>query len=175
MSLELIDKLGVSPDTAVVDVGGGASTLADHLVGKGFADVSVLDISAGALDEGRRRLVDAPVSWRHEDLLAWNPDRRFGLWHDRAVFHFLVSADDRDSYLRTLRSAIQSEGFVILATFAADGPESCSGLPVARYSDADLVQALGAEFELLATRRENHITPRNAMQPFTWIAGRMNL
>lgn len=174
VSLELIEALGIGRDAAVIDVGGGASDLAEHLVERGFIDVSVLDVSAAALAEARRRLGDAaPVSWLHEDLLVWRPERRFVLWHDRAAFHFLVTSDDRDKYLQTLRSAIGVEGFVVLATFAPDGPEFCSGLPVARYSVADLAHLLGAGFELLETRREEHITPQGVMQPFTWVAGRM--
>lgn len=174
VSLELIEALAVGHDAAVIDVGGGASTLADNLVERGWVDVSVLDVSAAALAEGRRRLGDAaPISRLHEDLLAWRPERRFVLWHDRARFHFLVASDDRDKYLQTLRSAIRDESFVVLATFASDGPEFCSGLPVDRYSVADLSQMLGSGFELLETRREEHITPRGLMQPFTWVAGRM--
>lgn len=174
VSLELIEALGISRDAVVIDVGGGASLLAERLVERGFVDVSVLDVSAAALAEARRRLGDAaPVSWLHEDLLVWRPERRFVLWHDRAVFHFLVTFDDRDRYLQTLRSAIQDDGFVVLATFAPDGPGFCSGLPVARYSVAELAHLLGAGFELLETRREEHITPRGVMQPFTWVAGRM--
>jgi methyltransferase family protein len=175
LSLELIARLGVERDAAVIDVGGGASTLADHLVEAGVVDVSVLDVSAAALAEGRRRLGDAaPVSWLNEDLLAWRPERRFDLWHDRAVFHFLVSSADRETYMQTLRSAIRAEGFVVIATFASNGPKSCSGLPVARYSAAGLSGLLGAGFEVVETRREEHITPGGVMQPLTWVAGRVH-
>jgi ubiquinone/menaquinone biosynthesis C-methylase UbiE len=174
VSLELIEALGIGRDAAVVDIGGGASVLVDRLVEQGFVDVSVLDVSADALAEARRRLGDAaPVSWLHEDLRVWRPERRFDLWHDRAVFHFLVTCDDRDRYLQTLRSAIKTNGAVVLATFAADGPEFCSGLPVARYSSADLAHLLGNRFELLETRQEEHTTPAGVMQPFTWVAGRI--
>lgn len=125
-------------------------------------------------EEGRRRLgVAAPVSWLHEDLLLWCPQRPFALCHDRAVLHFLVSSGERERYLQTLRAAMPVEGYVVVATFAADGPETCSGLPVLGCSIADLTQLLGPEFERLETRREEHLTPRGAMQPFTWVAGRM--
>jgi hypothetical protein len=107
------------------------------------------------------------------DILEWVPDRAFGLWHDRAVFHFLVADDERERYLRTLRSAVRPGGAVILATFAADGPERCSGLPVRRHSPAELVEALGDGFELHESRRQEHVTPGGAVQPFTWIAGRL--
>jgi hypothetical protein len=107
------------------------------------------------------------------DLLEWRPDRRYDLWHDRAVFHFLVDPADRDRYLRTLREAVGPGRGIVIGTFAADGPEMCSGLPVERYSTDDLVEELGEAFELVATRREEHVTPRGAVQPFTWIAGRV--
>jgi hypothetical protein len=106
-------------------------------------------------------------------LLSWRPDRQFDLWHDRAVFHFLVASEDRDTYLRTMRLAVRDNGFVVLGTFAPDGPHTCSGLPVAGYSASDLAELLGAEFEALDTRREEHITPSGAIQPFTWVAARM--
>ena len=106
------------------------------------------------------------------DVLTWRPGRRYDCWHDRAMLHFLVLDDERDAYLRTLHSAVAPAGFVILATFAPDGPPTCSGLPVVRYSEDDLVSILGDTFDVLETRREEHTTPRGAHQPFTWIAGR---
>jgi trans-aconitate methyltransferase len=106
------------------------------------------------------------------DILEWEPDRRYDLWHDRAVFHFLVDEHDRDHYLATLTDALAPGGRVIIATFADDGPETCSGLPVQRYTAEDLATALGASFELVETRREVHVTPRGASQPFTWVAAR---
>jgi cyclopropane fatty-acyl-phospholipid synthase-like methyltransferase len=173
MSLELIETLRVPPDAAIIDVGGGASSLVDHLVERGFSDLTVLDISAHALDEVGRRLGDAPVVLLHEDLLEWRPPRRYDLWHDRAVFHFLVTEPDRHGYFDTLQAAIRPDGLVILATFALDGPEVCSGLPVSRYSADELTRILGDTFQPLATRREVHVTPRGAAQPFTWLAGRV--
>lgn len=173
VSLELIDALGISLDAAVIDVGGGASVLAERLVARGFVDVSVLDVSAAALTAARGHMGDAaPVRWLQEDLLVWRPAHRFDLWHDRAVLHFLVAFADRDAYLKTMRSAIRTGGAVVLGTFAPDGPESCSGLPVARYSVADLTDLLGGDFEVIETRREEHITPGGVMQPFTWVAAR---
>jgi hypothetical protein len=107
------------------------------------------------------------------DILEWEPDRAYGLWHDRAVFHFLVDHLGRDRYLETLRRALAPGGALIVGTFAADGPEACSGLPVRRYSAAELVEALGEGFEPVESRREEHVTPRGAVQPFTWVAGRL--
>jgi hypothetical protein len=107
------------------------------------------------------------------DILEWVPDRRFEAWHDRAVFHFLVGEGDRRRYVQALRDAVTPGGAVAVGTFASDGPPTCSGLPVARYSADDLLAELGEPFELVATRREEHVTPRGVVQPFTWVAGRV--
>ena len=174
VSLELLDVLGVSPKSAVIDVGGGASVLVDHLLERGFEDVSALDVSAAALRSARSRLTSsAPVTWLRADVLSWRPERGFDLWHDRAVFHFLTDAADRLTYLRTMRRALRPGGAVIMGTFAADGPDHCSGLPVARYSPDQLADAIGAEFDIVAVRREVHTTPTGAGQPFSWVAARL--
>jgi len=172
ISIELVELLKVSEDAAVIDIGGGASLFVDALVARGFRDLSVLDVSKLALETVGQRLGSAPVSLLHEDLLAWSPQRRFGLWHDRAVFHFLVQESDQELYLEVLRSALLPGGGVIMATFASDGPEFCSGLPVARYSSTQLAKVLGVGFEVVDERREEHVTPAGATQRFTWIAAR---
>jgi trans-aconitate methyltransferase len=173
-SLELLDVVGVSPQSAVIDVGGGASLLVDHLLARGFDDVSVLDVSEAAMRSARSRLTStAPVTWVRDDVLTWRPQRGFDLWHDRAVFHFLTDAVDRLTYLRTMRRALRTGGAVIMGTFAPDGPDQCSGLPVARYSSEELADAIGPEFDIVAVRREVHTTPTGAVQPFSWLAGRL--
>jgi hypothetical protein len=173
VSLELIGSLDVPRDAAVIDVGGGTSSLVDRLVERGFSDLSVLDVSGTALEVTRQRLgSDVPITFLEEDVLEWSPERRFHLWHDRAAFHFLVDGADRARYLATLRSATELGGFVIIATFASDGPESCSGLPVARYSADSLGSVLGSDFVVVETRREEHTTPGGGVQPFTWVAAR---
>ncbi|MDE3087501.1 MAG: class I SAM-dependent methyltransferase, partial [Acidobacteriota bacterium] len=135
VSMALVGLLAPDRSTAVVDVGGGASFLVDRLVAAGYGDVSVLDVSALALAESRRRLAaTTAVHWLEEDVLEWRPGRRYGLWHDRAVFHFLTDDASRARYLRTLAEALVPGGAVVVGTFDADGPEQCSGLPVARYS-----------------------------------------
>ena len=170
-SLRLIDVLGIPPAAAVIDVGGGASSLVDHLVARGFTDLTVLDISDIALVAARDRVGRrAPVSWVHQDVLAWRPQRRFALWHDRAVFHFLVNPADQQGYLATVRAALAPAGAAIIATFAPDGPDHCSGLPVARYSADDLAALLGDAFAVVEASREEHTTPTGALQPFTWVA-----
>lgn len=173
-SLELVAALDVPPSAAVVDVGAGASLLVDGLVERGFEDVTVLDVSEEALGAVSRRLPSsAGVHLERADLLAWAPRRRYDLWHDRAVFHFLVDEQDRRRYLDVLRAATTPSAAVVLGTFAPDAPEKCSGLPVVRYSVESLAEVLGSAFELVAERREEHLTPRGVVQPFTWVAGRM--
>jgi trans-aconitate methyltransferase len=172
-SVELMDAVGRTRDTAILDVGGGASTLVDDLLAEGQRDVTVLDVSASALDLARRRLGDRPeVTWVVTDLLDWTPPRRWDLWHDRAVLHFLVDAGDRARYVALLREALRPGGAFVIGTFAADGPTHCSGLPVLRYAPADLADLLG-DVTILEQRREVHHTPGGIPQPFTWLAGKL--
>lgn len=172
VSVELIDFLGIGRSVPILDVGGGASSLVDNLVAAAYSDVSVLDVSDVALKEAKRRLAAHPeVTWLHEDVLTWRPQRRYGLWHDRAVFHFLTTEGDREAYLATLAAGTEAGAGIIMATFALDGPRECSGLPVVRYGPDDLARVLGKSFQPCATRRELHTTPNGAIQPFTWIAG----
>ena len=174
-SLELIDFLSIDPSTPVLDVGGGNARLVDELVARGFQDVTVLDVSAHALRLSRRRL-DTPdvVTWLHADVLTWRPQRRWGLWHDRAVFHFFTEPADRATYLGNLDRALQPGGSFVIGTFAPDGPDRCSGLPVRRYDRTalgDEVLAALPAAAVSAGRDESHLTPLGATQPFTWIAG----
>ena len=170
-SLALFDALGVRRDAAVIDVGGGASALVDRLVTHGYVDLTVLDISPVALDLARDRVGDAAkVEWVVSDVLTWAPDRRYDLWHDRAVFHFLTDPDDRAAYLATLTEVVPT-GAVILATFAPDGPDTCSGLPVARYGPDELADLL-PDVEVVEARRDVHVTPGGVEQPFTFVAAR---
>jgi SAM-dependent methyltransferase len=172
MSLTLVDRLRVPTSAPIIDVGGGASLLVDALLARGYTDLSVLDVSSTALEIARRRLGDAaPVRWLCEDIMTWQPERRYALWHDRAVFHFLTDAAGQTRYLNMMRQALDPGGGLIMATFAADGPESCSGLPVARYDPGDLERLLDG-FTVVESSREEHMTPGGAVQPFTWIAAK---
>lgn len=174
VSMALVGLLAPDRSTPVVDIGGGASFLVDRLVAAGYGDVSVLDVSALALAEARRRLGAATaVHWLEQDLLEWRPARRYGLWHDRAVFHFLTDGASRARYLGRLAEALVPGGALVVGTFAADGPEQCSGLPVARYSADELCDVLGPTFRPVECRRALHTTPGGAVQPFTWVAGRL--
>jgi SAM-dependent methyltransferase len=173
VSLQLIDGLELRGDEPVVDVGGGASTLVDALLARGHSDVTVLDLSQAALDAAGARLgreLDRRTHLVCQDVLTWTPPRRFGLWHDRAVFHFLVDPAAQAAYLKVLKAATDPGSHVVIGTFAADGPEYCSGLPVARYDADALGAALGTGFMIVDTAREEHITPRGAAQLFTWLS-----
>jgi SAM-dependent methyltransferase len=173
-SLELIERLAVDRHTAVIDVGGGTSHLADELLQRRFGDVTVLDISAASLEITRRRLGSRAdlVQWIHADLLAWQPPRAYGLWHDRAVFHFLTEPSEKQHYRQLLALSLDPAGTVIVSTFAGDGPSHCSGLPVSRYEPEELIEALDGGLHLVAAEREEHRTPTGEIQPFTWIAAR---
>ncbi|MFC4946183.1 class I SAM-dependent methyltransferase [Pseudonocardia sp. GCM10023141] len=172
-SLAMLDTAGVDPGMSVIDVGAGASRLADALLARGFGDVTALDVSDDGLAHTRARLGAAAaerVAWVVADLLGWVPQRRYQVWHDRAVFHFLTDPADQARYRDLLHAALRPDARVIIATFADDGPRSCSGLPTARYSPTQLGAVLGSSFDVIATRREHHRTPAGAIQPFTWLA-----
>ena len=173
MSLRLIEALGLKPDAAILDVGGGASTLVDRLLARGFRDVTVLDVSRTALDLTQARLGPTDRAHvLHQDVRSWAPPARYDVWHDRAVFHFMVDAGDRERYLSALSSGVRPGGHVIIATFASDGPDHCSGLPVLQCDADNIAVALGPRFTLVDTAREEHTTPAGVIQPFTWVVAR---
>jgi SAM-dependent methyltransferase len=167
-SSELIVQAGATHASAIIDIGGGASRLVDHLVEQGFEDITVLDLSAAALEAARRRLASRAdrVRWIVADATAWEPVKAYDIWHDRAAFHFLTDKSDRAAYIARLTKGVKAGGHAIIGTFALDGPEKCSGLPVARYDSASLTQALGAGFRLVHTRRHKHATPWGSRQMF---------
>lgn len=168
VSLDLIGRAAVSRQAAIIDIGGGASLLADRLLQAGYSDVTVLDIAETALAATRARLgADAArIHWVVSDITTWHPARRYDLWHDRAVFHFLTAEADRNAYLAALRAGTQAGSQVVIATFAPDGPERCSGLPVQRYAPQELAAVLGDDFALAETAREDHRTPGGNIQHF---------
>ena len=170
-SLELIRRTGVARDGGVIDVGGGASTLVDDLLAEGYSKLAVLDLSGAALAAARERLGQrgGEVSWLLGDITQIELARHgYALWHDRAVFHFLTSAQEREAYVRAVLRAVKPGGHVIVATFAEDGPQKCSGLPVVRYSADGLHAQFGAPFTLLRHEREEHLTPAGAIQKFIY-------
>lgn len=166
-SLELIAQ-NATPASAILDVGGGASRLVDHLVDRAFQDVTILDLSEAALEAAKARLgsVAAQVHWIVADATIWEPQRKYDVWHDRAAFHFLVDSADRSAYVTRMKQAVTSGGHVVLGTFAIDGPEKCSGLPVNRYDEAGLAEELGGGFQLVKSLRHDHATPWNSAQRF---------
>ncbi|MCA1437897.1 class I SAM-dependent methyltransferase [Bradyrhizobium yuanmingense] len=168
ISLAMIRAAGSDRDTTIIDVGGGASRLVDALLQDGYRDIAVLDLSANALAAAKKRIGPAAstVDWIVADATMWRPTRTYDVWHDRAAFHFLTDPRDRVAYVERLRSAVRPGGHVIIATFAPDGPEKCSGLPVQRHDSASLAAELGPEFKLVETRSETHHTPWHSTQAF---------
>jgi trans-aconitate methyltransferase len=150
-SLELIEAIGATPETALIDIGGGASRLVDNLLARGFRALSVLDLSATALDAAKSRLgaQAESVEWIVADATLWEPTETYGIWHDRAAFHFLIEERDRAAYIVRMKKALRAGGHAIVATFAPDGPERCSGLPIMRYDAETLGRTLGRGFELI--------------------------
>jgi SAM-dependent methyltransferase len=172
-SLRMLDAADVNSEGSVIDIGGGASVLLDSLLERSHTDVTVLDVSAVALRIAQGRLgPNEHVQWIVADLLTWNPSRTYAAWHDRAVLHFIVAERDKQRYLITLNTATVPGSVAIFGCFAPDGPQSCSGLPVARFSTGDLSATLGEAWTLVASEREEHHTPAGVVQPFTWAAFR---
>jgi SAM-dependent methyltransferase len=170
VSLETIEASGIVPETSVLDVGAGESRLVDGLLAKGLRHIALLDISVEALERTRTRLgpLGRTVTWIDADVTGeWKADP-VDIWHDRAVFHFLTDAADRARYVRKLNELVKPHGTAIIATFALDGPEMCSGLPVVRYSSNTLAAELGDNFALVETRRHDHTTPRGTTQSFQY-------
>lgn len=170
VSLDLIGATELPVSAPIIDIGGGDSRVVDHVLDGGYEDVTVLDVASAALERAQGRLGARAtrVEWIAADLTAFQPGRPYALWHDRAVFHFLVATADRQSYLRVLTRALAPGGHLILGTFGPQGPTQCSGLPVQRYSEHDLSVLLGDGFQLRSHRMEDHRTPAGQGQQFLW-------
>ncbi|MDZ7661134.1 class I SAM-dependent methyltransferase [Thiohalophilus sp.] len=168
VSLELIRRAGCGRNAPLIDIGGGASTLVDWLLEADYTDLSVLDIAEPALLAAQQRLgrQAVKVAWIQADITEYAPQRKYRIWHDRAVFHFLTGEADRQAYIAALREGLQVGGHLVIGAFTLDGPPMCSGLPVRRYSAGLLNQTLGEEFELLGSREEKHTTPAGKTQAF---------
>jgi ubiquinone/menaquinone biosynthesis C-methylase UbiE len=170
-SVALIRQAGVPANAAIIDVGGGASTLVDDLLENGYRHLTVLDLSDAALSVAQDRLGSRAndVTWIAGDITQIElPIHAYDVWHDRAVFHFLTSQEDREAYVRAVLRAVKPGGLVIVATFADDGPDHCSGLPVVRYNADTLHAEFGAPFTLIRQEREEHHTPSGATQKFIY-------
>ena len=170
-SMRLIRATGVPYSAGIIDVGGGASTLVDDLLSSGYCAVSVLDLAAAALSVAKARLGEraSEVQWTEGDITkVLLPVHAFDVWHDRAVFHFLTSKEDRAAYVDTVLRSVKPGGHVIVATFAEDGPIQCSGLPVMRYGPSELHAEFGSPFSLVQHEREEHHTPFGTVQKFVY-------
>ena len=168
-SLTFIEGVQLDVGDAILDVGGGASRLVDELVRLGYRDLTVLDLSPTALSEARRRVRSEAVEWIIADVTAWTPTRTYRLWHDRAVFHFLVSPSAQARYVETAVRTLAPGGFLVLATFSHSGPTNCSGLAVRHWSIDELAERFEEEFTLLSSASSEHVTPWGGVQPFTWV------
>ncbi|WP_410209642.1 class I SAM-dependent methyltransferase [Aquirhabdus sp.] len=171
LSLKLIAATDTPYSDAIIDVGGGASTLVDDLLKTGYSNLTVLDLSAAALQTSQLRLGEAAaqVQWIAANITtAGLPEQTYAIWHDRAVFHFLTTPAERQAYIDILRKSLKPGGHVIIATFAEDGPMQCSGLPVMRYSPAALWAELGSLLTLIHSEEELHYTPFNTTQKFIY-------
>lgn len=168
ISLDLIRATGVDLSAPIIDIGGGASRLVDALLDDGFQSITVLDLSEKALATSRTRLGGrgVHVRWVVADVTTWQPTETYDVWHDRATFHFLVEPADRAAYVECMQKAVRPGGHVIIGTFAPEGPERCSGLPVMRYDAAALAEILGPTFRLIEARRHDHQTPAGIIQRF---------
>lgn len=170
LSLQLINDSGINKDAAIIDIGGGASRLVDHLLDQGYRNLAVLDLSSSAIQHAQARLGDqqSQVEWFVEDITEFKPSRKFECWHDRAVFHFLTDSADREKYKQCLQQGLLTGGHIIIATFAIGGPEKCSGLDIVQYDANKISSELGDAYELLDVHYELHITPAEKEQKFNY-------
>lgn len=170
VALELMKKVGLTKKSSVIDIGAGTSRLMDRLLDLGLNDLSALDLSENALAASRARLGKRgrSVKWIVGNIIRWDPTQTYDIWHDRAVFHFLVNPTDQIAYIQRLSQSVGPGGHAIMATFALDGPEKCSGLPVARYSPASLAETLRQSFSLITHQSYLHRTPWGNPQSFQY-------
>lgn len=171
MSLRLLEEAGLTPQSRVIDVGGGASTLVDDLLARGVSQVTVLDLADEALDIARQRLGirGSRVHWLAADVTRADlPGAAYDLWHDRAVLHFLVDPEAAAAYVAQVRHCLAQGGHAVIGGFAPGGPERCSGLVVARRSPEDVAALFGPDFTLVRDAKEDHHTPAGSIQAFSW-------
>jgi SAM-dependent methyltransferase len=168
LSIELMTSCSSSKEVEFIDVGGGASTFVDTLLEKGYTHLTVLDLSATALEKSKQRLADKAdlVEWYVDDITEFKAPKRYDVWHDRAVFHFFTEKHEREKYKAVLNESVKSGGHVIVAAFAIGGATKCSGLDVEQYDTRKLENELGENFTLIEQRNENHITPSGNIQLF---------
>ena len=173
-SLNIIKLFKLPKDASIIDIGGGDSLLVDYLLMLGYTNVTVLDISAKAIERARERLDDkaAQVKWIVKDIVHFTPDQKYDLWHDRATFHFLINQDEQDKYLDMVHKYLTTDGYMVLSTFSEDGPDKCSGLPVQQYTEKSLPQLFAKYFEKIRCFTKMHITPFHTIQSFVFCSFR---
>ncbi|HEA30810.1 MAG TPA: class I SAM-dependent methyltransferase [Leeuwenhoekiella sp.] len=168
ISLDFLDSFMLDKNAKIIDVGGGDSKLVDYLLEEGYSDITVLDISAKALEKAKSRLGDKSkqVKWIVSDITEFKPTETYDVWHDRATFHFLTTAQERDKYFQIAKKYVSD--FLIIGTFSKDGPEKCSGLNIKQYSEQELLELFGIDFDKLTCLNDNHITPFSTPQNFVF-------
>lgn len=169
-SLDFIERSVLPKRSSIIDVGGGDSLLVDHLLKKGYTNLSVLDISSKALQRAQERLGDASeqIQWIESDASQLEIDQKFDLWHDRAAFHFLTEDKDIENYKRVVSQYIKTDGILIIGTFSENGPKKCSGIPIKQYSVKKLAKVFEDNFELINTLKVDHTTPFDTVQNFSF-------
>ncbi|HEY9002233.1 MAG TPA: class I SAM-dependent methyltransferase [Mucilaginibacter sp.] len=169
-SLSIIKLFKLKKDAAIIDIGGGDSLLVDYLLMLGYTDITVLDISSNAIERAKERLGEKAqqVRWIVKDVTDFNPDQKYGLWHDRATFHFLINKEEQNRYLEIVHRYLTPDGYMVLSTFSEEGPEKCSGLPVQQYSENSLPDLFAKYFEKIKCFTKMHITPFHAIQSFVF-------
>lgn len=167
-SLEFIAAARLPKTAAIIDIGGGDSFLVDHLIALGYTNITVLDISAAAINRAKERLGDkaAIVNWVISDVLDFKTNTQFNFWHDRAAFHFLTTAEEIENYITIAQQHVMPKGKLVIGTFSTDGPEKCSGLPVKQYNEKLLSNKLQQWFTKIKCITTNHITPFKTVQNF---------
>ena len=170
VSLKCIADCELPKDAAVIDVGGGDSFLAEFLIGKGFTDITVLDISQNAIERAKKRLVEKAdeINWIVADVVSFTSQKKFKLWHDRAAFHFLTTDVEVQQYVQTIKDSVAPGGFVILGTFSENGPDKCSGLPIRKYSIGQMQKLFSEGFISMSCKNVDHETPSGKRQNFTF-------
>jgi len=168
ISLELIESLGLNKDASIIDVGGGDSILAEHLLKEGYTDITVVDISQHAIDRAKNRIGAnaSKINWIVSDILDFHPNRIYDLWHDRATFHFLTEENEVNTYRNIVKSAVRMNGHLVIGTFSLNGPTKCSGIPIKQYSQHSLSDVFSENFELISASEVDHPTPFETVQNF---------
>lgn len=169
-SIDLIEKAARSSEDAIIDIGGGDSFLAEHLLDLGFTNITVLDISSAAIERAKVRMGEraSRVKWIVSDILAFHPTEKYAIWHDRAAFHFINQAEEIEQYVEKASASLRTNGELIIGTFSVDGPLKCSGIDITQYSERSLEKTFDPHFRLESTLRVDHPTPFDTVQNFVF-------